>query len=117
MTRKNNSFIVLILCILLAGCSTWTPINIQEAITVLEQGDEIRVTSKDGDRYEFEVTGLTESGEIQGSDFAISTQDLAFIERRDIDGANTGLAVGGGVLLALILIATAAVASVAIFGF
>ena len=92
----------LIISILLTGCTHFKPVEmnsktLQDKIRngeLIEEGDRVRVITKDGSSHILTVTAISEhvlKGEIE-----ILIDDIVLVEEEKISAGKTTLAVGGG---------------------
>jgi len=63
--------------------------NLPASVAQLKTGDEVRITTKDGQVLEFKVTEVTET-RILGGDKEVAVADINKIERREYTSAAKG---------------------------
>jgi hypothetical protein len=82
---------VLMLCCVLAACTTLRPIA---SGVPIEVGDRVVVTTRDGGRLAFEVTAV-DTETIRGADASVARGDITTLERREFSAGRTaGAALG-----------------------
>src|SRR5208282_5929526 len=114
-------FTVLGLIICLIGCTTLQPVtenpaSLQQRIAsgeLLKRGDSVAILTKDGRTHVFSVKSVSAST-IDGQNESISIDQVALIQKRKFNVAETVLAVGLGVIVvaAVAVVAVVAVCSV-----
>jgi hypothetical protein len=111
---KEFMVLCLIIC-LLAGCTTFQPVtgkpaDVQQRIAsgaLLKRGDEVLITTQAGRLHYFKVTSVSAST-IEGWREPISIDQIAFIQKRELDVGKTALAVGLTVVVAAAAVVVAA---------
>jgi len=102
---------LLIISIFLSGCTSLKPLetnsktlhdNIRSG-ELIEEGDRVRLITKDGSSHVLKVTALSEhvlKGELEGTGSPIEIQidDIVVVEEERISAGKTTLAVGGGIV-------------------
>jgi hypothetical protein len=116
MSNRLQQLGVLMLVALFTGCTTLKPLpprsSSQELAMQLKVGDDIRVTTRNGERLTFEVTEVGQSavsGARKGNTFEVSYDQIAAVDVREFNGLKTlglttlSITAAFGVLLTAVL--------------
>ena len=100
--------IAFLLCMTIAtGCTTFKPMATTEPQVILSQikpGDEIRLTTRDGRKWEFTIKEVNDK-QLVGENEKVNLADITDIERREFSTGKTVGLVGGIIVLLGVLIA------------
>lgn len=79
----NKSIVALLLIsvTLLAACTTYRGVPLNQIPQRVSPGDSVRVTTRVGEKFEFEVTGVGDE-ELTGGGVTKRFADLALVEKR-----------------------------------
>jgi len=111
-----KSMIAWVLMLTLTGCATMSPIagsptELQQRVAageLLRPGDQVRITTADGNRHEFRVTSVS-GYSIDGKQESILVKDIFAVEKREASIGGTVVLVMVTALAATALVAVAAV--------
>jgi hypothetical protein len=116
MSNRLQHIGIWMLVALMAGCTTFRPLpprgSSQELAMQLKVGDDIRVTTRSGERLDFEVTEVGQSsvsGTRNGNTIQVSYDQIAAVDVHEFDGLKTlgltalSITAAFGVLLAAVL--------------
>jgi hypothetical protein len=104
MTRVTRHAAAAVLTLVLAaGCTSFTPVDLTSLRDMggVKPGDEVRVTTTDGQERQFEVTAV-KPARIEGRRFQFNAWEIQTLERREFHAWRTVGAAGllGGAAVA-----------------
>ncbi len=107
---------VLVIPVILVGCSTWaTSTDPLSRVATEHEGDHVRVKVADRapfDLYDVQTVGDSLVGRTGSGDrYAVSVDDVEYLQVQKTDTAKTGLLMGGILIVALIVAYVAASAA------
>jgi len=107
VSRRPAALVLLVLAIGTAiGCRSYRLLP-NERWSEVAAGDDVRVTTRDGDVHRFRVASVTEDS-LRGSDVGFRAAELRTVEvRRPVEGRKAFL-VGGIALFVVVFIASGA---------
>jgi hypothetical protein len=119
MRGQTLTSVVLIICLLVASCTSYKVVQISDNIgSDIHEGDRVKIVTKDGRDLEFKVVSVTSEGVIGDNQQVIRFSDVAKLEKQEVSAAKTAGLAGGIVLglAALFVILLAVAVSAALSG-
>ena len=131
LAQRFRTALVLALCVSLCACTTMRPVPVTGAegapvdpksyASQLQVGDELKVTTRDGESRRIKVTSVSETAvdgtTRKGAPISIPTGEIRAIERKQVSAAKTvGLTAGTLAVIALLVALAAASAGAAVVG-
>jgi glucose dehydrogenase len=115
---QTPTSIVLVMCLLLASCTSYTVVQIPDNIeSEIHEGDTVKIVTKDGRDLEFKVVSVTSEGVIGENQQVIRFSDVAKLEKQEVSATKTaGLIVVGLAALFVILLVVAVSAFLSDYG-
>jgi hypothetical protein len=115
MRGQTLTSVVLIICLLVASCTSYKVVPISDNIgSDIHEGDRVKIVTKDGRDLEFKVVSVTSEGVIGENQQVIRFSDVAKLEKEEVSAAKTA-GLTGGIVLALaalfLIIVAAAIAA------
>jgi len=109
MLGQTPTSVVLVICLLLASCTSYKVVQIPDDIgSDIHEGDIIKIVTRDGRDLEFKVVSVTSEGIIGENQQVVHFSDVAKLEKQEVSATKTaGLIVLGLAALFVILLAVA----------
>ena len=106
MRGQTPTSVVLVICLLLTSCTSYTVVQIPDNIeSEIHEGDIVKIVTKDGRDLEFKVVSVTSEGVIGENQQVIRFSDVAKLEKQEVSATKTaGLIVVGLAALFVILV-------------
>ena len=109
--RRAPCLLIVVAAALSTGCTSFRPVPVNAIVPEVDLGDIVRVTDRHGSRREFQVISVG-ADSLGGVDVTIPTEDIVFVERKQVDPARSFgmgvVGVVGGVVTVLAVTMTAA---------
>jgi hypothetical protein len=126
-TQRLRTALVLALCVSICACTTMRPVPVTGAdgapvepkshTSHVQVGDELKVTTRDGESHRIKVTSVSETA-VDGTTrkdahISIPTDEITAIKRKQVSVAKTAGLTAGTLVVLYVLAAGAAFAAVA----
>ena len=110
MLRQTPTSVVLVICLLVASCTSYKEAQIPDNIASdIHEGDKVRIVTKDGRDLTFNVVSVTSQSVIGENEQVIGFSDVATLEKQEVSVTKTtgvivlGLAAVLGIILGVAL--------------
>jgi len=114
MLGQTPTSVVLVICLLVASCTSYKVVQIPDNIgSDIHEGDIVKIVTRDGRDLEFKVVSVTSEGVIGENQQVIRFSDVAKLEKQEVSATKTvgvivlGLAASFVILLAVVITAWA----------